>query len=150
MSGRHGVADAALDLHTENECRENGLPRKSSGLRQCEHGRRDRRRRMNDRIRMGIVEIEQIGRNRVDERRGQRIEPFRTADDRGCRGPAERQQRAQRGSDGRVIRRTQRGREEVQDRAFRLMILRGNIRPCRAGDEIGENCAGALRFFLPH
>jgi len=28
--------------------------------------------------------------------------------------------------------------------------LRGDIRPHRTGNEIGERCAGALRFILPH
>ena len=97
MAGRHRIADAAFDLHAENECGENGPPRKPARLRQCQHRRRDGRRRMNDRVQMGIVEIEQIGRNRVDERRAHRIEPLRAADDRRCRGAAERRQRAQRG-----------------------------------------------------
>jgi hypothetical protein len=30
------------------------------------------------------------------------------------------------------------------------VILRGDIRPHRAGNEIGERRAGALRFILPH
>ena len=44
----------------------------------------------------------------------------------------------------------ERGREKVQDRAFGFVILRGDIRPRCAGDEIGERRAGALRFILPH
>jgi hypothetical protein len=48
------------------------------------------------------------------------------------------------------MRRTQCSREEIQDRAFCFMILRGDIRPRRAGNEIGECVAGALRFILPH
>jgi hypothetical protein len=40
---------------------------------------------MNDRVQMRIVEIEQVGRDRVDERRTERVEPFRPADDRGGR-----------------------------------------------------------------
>jgi hypothetical protein len=40
-----------------------------------------------DGVQMGIVEIEQIGRYRVEERCAHRIEPFRTADDRDVAAP---------------------------------------------------------------
>ena len=61
VSGGHRIADAAFDLDTENERRENVLPGKPSRLRQCQNRRGDRCRRMDDRVQMSIVEIEQIG-----------------------------------------------------------------------------------------
>ena len=105
---------------------------------------------MNDGVQMGIVEIEQIGRYRVEERRAHRIDPLGAPDHRRRGGAAERHQHAQCRGDGRVVRRAQRGREKIQDRAFRFVFLCGDIRPRRAGDEIGENRADALRFILPH
>ena len=84
---------------------------------------------MNDRVQMGVVEIEQVGRDRIDERRAERIEPFRPADDGGCCSAAEWRQRPQRRCDGRIISRTERGGEEVQDRPFGFVTLRGDIRP---------------------
>jgi hypothetical protein len=62
MSGRNTVASEnsgtpALPSSSAQTCHQNGLPRKPSRLRQRQH--RDRRRWVNDRIEMGIVEIEQ-------------------------------------------------------------------------------------------
>ena len=84
---------------------------------------------MNDRVQMGVVEIEQVGRDRINERRAERIEPFRPTYNRRCCGTVERRQRPQRRRDGRIIGRTERGGEEVQDRALGFVTLRGDIRP---------------------
>ena len=133
MPGRHRISDPAFDLDPENERRDHVPAGKPPRLRQRQNRRRDRRSRMNDRVQMGIVEIQQVGRDRIDEGRAERIEPLRPADDRRCRGAAERRQRPQRGRDGRIIGRAERGCEEIQDRAFRFVTLRGDIRPraCR-------------------
>ena len=88
---RDRIADPALDLDAEDEGGEQVPPGRSAGLRQRQHRRGDRRRRMNDRVEMGVVEIEQIGRNRIDEGGAERIEPFRTADDADGAGAAERE-----------------------------------------------------------
>jgi len=84
---------------------------------------------MDDRVQVGIVEIEQVGRDRIDECSAERIQALRSADNGGCCSAAEWRQRPQRCCDGRIIGRTERGREEIQDRPFGFMTLRGDIRP---------------------
>jgi hypothetical protein len=46
--------------------------------------------------------------------------------------------------------RTERGGEEIQDRPFRFVTLRGDIRPRHGGNEMSERCTGALPFIMPH
>jgi hypothetical protein len=94
VTGRHRIADAALDLHPEDERRQRVAAGHCLrfGKRQYRCG--DGRGGMDDRIQMSVVEIEEIGRNRVDERRAQHVEPFLSSDDCRCRGTTERRHHA--------------------------------------------------------
>jgi hypothetical protein len=84
---------------------------------------------MNDRIEMGVVVVEQIGRNRIDEGGTEDIQALRPADHAGCADSAERGHHPQRGEHGGIIRRSQRGCEKIQDRPLGFMTLRGNVLP---------------------
>ena len=73
VARRNRIADAALDLYPENKRRQHIAPWKLARFCQGDHRCRDRCRRMDDRFRMRVVKIQQIGRDRVDERSTHRI-----------------------------------------------------------------------------
>ena len=90
MSRRDGAADTALDFHSQDERGQDvaagQLVRFSE--RQCSSC--NRRRRMNDRFRMRVVEIEQVCRDRIDERCTHGIEPLGAPNEGRGRRTAER------------------------------------------------------------
>jgi hypothetical protein len=129
MARRNGVADAALDFHAEDERRQHLPAGQLARFCQRKYRRRNRCRGMNDRFRMGVVEIEKIRRDGIDERRPHRIEPFGPADDGRVRRTAEWQQCPQGDRDRRIMGRADGCGEKIQDRPLGLMLLRRDIRP---------------------
>ena len=79
MTGRDGVADPALDFGAQDERVQHRRPGQAALFRKREHGRGDRRGRMDDRAQMGVVVVEQVPADRVDECGAEQIEPFRAA-----------------------------------------------------------------------
>ena len=67
MAGRDSIAEPACDLHTENEGMEAAPSRETALLRKGKQRRRNGRARMDDRLEVGVVEIEKVAADRIDE-----------------------------------------------------------------------------------
>ena len=82
MVGVHGVADAAFHLHPEDQRMEEVAagdgPVLGQGQQRCGH----RPGGMDDGPQVGVVEVEHVGAQAVEQRRMQRIDPFRAAQHR--------------------------------------------------------------------
>jgi hypothetical protein len=159
MSRRNGVTDTAGDLCAEREGMKQLRPAHRPHFRQRKHDRCDGRGRMDDRSRMGVVEIEDVHGGGVEKGSRQRIPPRVMADD--GRGPAGGKGRKARGqTDHRLIgRAAERGPEAVEYGPQRMGADRAwHVLPARAMDKrreparqagMGRLCGQSRHGFLP-
>ena len=94
---------------------------------------------MNHRREVRVVEVEHVGRRRVEERRGQHVGPLGPAEHGGLRRPADRAEHRGRVLERGVAASAERGAEMVEQRALGLVTHRGgHLLPPRCGNEFGE------------
>jgi hypothetical protein len=158
MLGIDGVADTALDFHTEDERMQKRRARYRPPLREREDRRRDRAARMDDRLQVRIVEIERMRRDPVHERRMHDVEPVCASEDGGFGLAGKRRERGERALDGLVAAPADRAAEPVEKRARRLVAyLLRDLRGVVLDDEAGEcacyfhsNPRQRCRYFFSH
>ena len=121
MARRDRVADAAFHFRAEDE----GMQQRcaAEAMLLCERQRRwcDRRRRMDHRIQMRVVVVNQVRGDRVHERRPHRIQPLRPANHGQLRGTAELPHDRDGSGDGWVVGHAQRAAEEIEQRTLGLV-----------------------------
>ncbi len=121
MAGIHGIADPALDLHTQHERVQELGAGDGHVFRQRKDCGSDRPRRMDHGLEMRVVEIERVRRHAVEERRMQDVDPLVPSEHARLRGADERGERRQRTVHRLVARRADRAADPVEYRALRFM-----------------------------
>ncbi len=120
-----GVADPAFRLDAENQRIEKVLAGNRLYLRQRKNRGRHRTGRMNDRLQVGVVEIENMARHAIDEGGVHDIEPLAAAEQRGLRRAREGRERRDRDLHGLMTRSADRNADPVQQRPHAFLA---NIR----------------------
>ncbi len=138
MPWRNGVADAAFGLDAENECVQQVLARCGPLLGEGEQRRRDRRARVDHGGEVRVVEVQNVGAHRVDERGEQRVEPLAAADKRRLRRSGVRRERGERALD----RAPERAAEEIEERALGFVPHRRRQVACARVDEEAREPGG--------
>jgi hypothetical protein len=100
---------------------------------------------MDDRLEVGVVEIEEVAADRIDEGGIQDIEAL-GASEKGCLGRASNgAKKPHQAFKIRMACRAKRGADEVEERTLGFMPNRkGNVGPTRAREEISPSRADAL------
>jgi hypothetical protein len=136
VAGKDRAADPAFDLDAEHEGCEQIATGDRPQLGEREQRRRDRRGRMNGGRDVGIVEIEDVGARRVQERRAQRVHALVAADDDRLPAIGKRGERLQGDLDRAAAAARQRHGEVVHERALGLVRdVRWNVAPAGVDDE---------------
>jgi hypothetical protein len=137
--GSYGIAQAALDLDAENKREQEVTARDLTHL-----GKREQRWShgcggMNDGTQVRIVEIKDIAACGIEEGGAQRIDPFRAANNGRLAAFREHHERRERVLDRVLPATSQRGSDEVQDRALPFVPHRlRKLLPSRAADKAAE------------
>ncbi len=147
VPGRHRQSDPAGDFAADRKRLQHVAAGAAAPLRQRQGGGGHRRGRMDDGRQMGVVVIEQVDRDRIDERRARRVHALPLADQDGLVRPGDRPQRARHRGDDRIARRAKGGREPVEQRApGGLLHGRRKILPARGRTELTQRRTdGCLR-----
>ena len=120
--GVHHVADAARHVDAQHQRIDHVAPGRAALLRQREHGRCDRARRMDDRLQVRVVEVEGVRRDAVDQRRARHVDALAAAEHGGLRRRLQHGHSRQRGVGRLVAGGTDRAAEPVVERAVRLVL----------------------------
>src|SRR5829696_2272074 len=138
--GVNGVSDPTLDLNAKDE----RMKKFTAGHRACfsqwQQGRRDRPSRMDNRSEMGIIEIEDVRRDSVQQSRVEQIQFFAAAKNRCLPFAGKRTNGGKCAVEGRVDRAANRAAGPVQERACRLRVdMLGNVVGLGVNNEVREN-----------
>lgn len=152
-----GVSDPALGLDAEDERIQELLSRDRLHFRERDDSRSHRAGRVDDRLQVGVVEIEDVARHSIDEGGIHDVEPLAAAEQRGLLRAGERRERCNGDIDRLVSRSTDRHADPVQQRAHALLAdvggqiivaRRYDVPGERTGDVLGDSGDGRWRLGL--
>ena len=146
MGGIDGVADAAFHFHADDEGVQQLGAAQGLIFRHGKNRRGDGAGGMDDGLQMGVVEVEHVARDAVEQGGVHHVEMLAAAQDRGLSGACEGGQRRDGAVQRLVTRATDGAAHPVQEGGHAgLADIGGDIREARAHDPAGEHAGDFLR-----